>query len=136
MVPPQEIILLTLRDVMGINSPLINPSYPRSTPTTSIPSKTAFLTTLLIAAFIPGASPPEVKTPIFLILFFIVLLFSRPYTLVIYISNFIITHQRTNHQQANTLIPIMLRLIRPLYRNADIIRLFAGKRCQFYAYFR
>ena len=39
-------------------------SYPLLIPTTSMPLYIAVLTTLLIAAFIPGASPPLVKTPI------------------------------------------------------------------------
>ena len=36
--------------------------YPLLIPTTSMPLYIAVLTTLLIAAFIPGASPPLVKT--------------------------------------------------------------------------
>lgn len=37
--------------------------------------KAQVLTTERIAAFIPGESPPEVKTPIFLILFGIIIVF-------------------------------------------------------------
>ena len=42
------------------------PRYPSRIPTTSIPLLSAILVTARIAEFIPGASPPDVKTPIFL----------------------------------------------------------------------
>lgn len=42
---------------------------PLRIPTTSIPMNTAVRTTALMHAFIPGASPPEVKTPLYFFLF-------------------------------------------------------------------
>ena len=45
-----------------LKSPLINPSYPATTPVTEIFLYIAVRTTARIQAFIPGASPPEVKT--------------------------------------------------------------------------
>ena len=65
-----EMIFETECDCIGTKSPSISPEYPLFTPTTSFLLKIAALTTALIAAFIPGASPPEVNTPIFFILSF------------------------------------------------------------------
>ena len=65
-VPPLLTILFTPRALSFTKSSLINPSYPLYTPKHSILLNTADLTTALMAAFIPGASPPDVKTPIFL----------------------------------------------------------------------
>jgi hypothetical protein len=53
----------------SVKSPSINPSYPLYIPTTSMWLYAAVLTTALIAAFMPGESPPDVNTPIFFISF-------------------------------------------------------------------
>jgi hypothetical protein len=50
-------------------SPLSSPLKPLNTPKTVIFFLMAVLVTALIAAFMPGASPPLVKTPIFFIYF-------------------------------------------------------------------
>ena len=67
IVPPRLFIFLTSSGSNFIVSQSISPSYPLKIPTTSIPKRTALNTTALIAEFIPGASPPLVKTAIFLI---------------------------------------------------------------------
>ena len=60
MMPP------TLRGVKCLNLLLITPSHPRSNPITCIPFECAMRVAALIAAFIPGASPPVVTTPMVL----------------------------------------------------------------------
>ena len=67
-VPPKLIIPETERWSSNFISSLINPQYPRDTPITSNLLFIAQRTTALIAAFIPGASPPVVKTAIRLIM--------------------------------------------------------------------
>ena len=66
-VPPSARICFTLEDESSIMSFSIMPSYPRKTPKTLLPWYKAVLTTARIAAFIPGASPPEVRTAMLLI---------------------------------------------------------------------
>ena len=56
--------ILTLSDVKSFISLLIRPSYPLYMPLTFHPLKMAALVTALMAAFIPGASPPDVRIPI------------------------------------------------------------------------
>ncbi len=53
-----------------MKSPSYNPLYPRRTPYTSIPLFKHVLATARTAAFIPGASPPDVNTPIHLTIVF------------------------------------------------------------------
>ena len=52
-------------------SPLMSPFQPRRMPITSMPRWSAERTTLRTAAFMPGASPPLVKTPILRMVFFV-----------------------------------------------------------------
>jgi hypothetical protein len=58
-------MLLTDRDSMANNSPLIKPSYPRRMPKGCSPWYKAVRTAARMQAFIPGESPPEVKMPMF-----------------------------------------------------------------------
>ena len=67
IVPPKSIMSETLLKFIQIMSEVNNPLKPRRTPKISKPLSTPTRTTALIAAFIPGASPPLVKTPIFLL---------------------------------------------------------------------
>ena len=57
-------IWLTLEVSMRIKSLLIRPFHPLRMPMQSMPRPRAERTTARMAAFIPGASPPLVKTPI------------------------------------------------------------------------
>ena len=68
IVPPVWMILLTSSVVKRFTSPFIRPSYPRYIPFTLKPLQMALRVTARMAAFIPGASPPEVRTPTHLIL--------------------------------------------------------------------
>ena len=63
MVPPRCSTFETERMFISDISPLINPLYPLRIPMTCIFFLIAVLTTARTAAFIPGASPPLVKTP-------------------------------------------------------------------------
>jgi len=63
-VPPRWIIFATCDLSIRKKSPSISPENPLLIPTTSIPSSCAARYTALIAAFIPGASPPDVRIPI------------------------------------------------------------------------
>ena len=63
-VPPRCKIPPTSRGPIVLNSPLRSPSYPCITPITFMLLASAVRTTARMAAFIPGASPPEVRTPI------------------------------------------------------------------------
>ena len=62
-------IWLTLLPVIWTKSLLIRPFQPRRIPTHSMPDPTAVRTTARTAAFMPGASPPLVRTPILFIFF-------------------------------------------------------------------
>ena len=64
MVPPRLMMRLTLELSMGMMSPLMRPFQPLRMPTHSIPRPTAERTTARMQAFMPGASPPLVSTPI------------------------------------------------------------------------
>jgi hypothetical protein len=57
---------LTERGVNSMKVFVISPSQPRLKPKTLMPLKAAILVTARMAAFIPGASPPVVTTPILL----------------------------------------------------------------------
>ena len=63
-VPPLDKIPPTSLESRLINSPFIRPKKPLFIPITSFPSKIAVLVIALMAAFIPGASPPDVKIAI------------------------------------------------------------------------
>src|SRR5439155_1702669 len=64
IVPPRCRMLATPARVSGWSSPASRPAYPRRMPITSSFRPRAWRTTARIAAFIPGASPPLVRTPI------------------------------------------------------------------------
>ena len=64
IVPPRCRILPTSRGPSGMKSCLINPAKPCRTPKTSAPWKRARRVTARIAAFMPGASPPLVRSAI------------------------------------------------------------------------
>ena len=66
-VPPRFRISHTLAAPKSTISSSRSPAYPFWIPFTRQPSVTAVRTTALTAAFIPGASPPLVSTPIVLI---------------------------------------------------------------------
>ena len=67
MVPPRLMMWLTLGPSSRTKSLLIRPVQPRRMPMHSMPLPTAVRTTARTAAFMPGASPPLVRTPIRLI---------------------------------------------------------------------
>ena len=67
IVPPSSIISDTLLLFISTISSARSPAYPLFIPLTATPLQIAVLTTPLMAAFIPGASPPLVRTPIVLI---------------------------------------------------------------------
>jgi len=67
IVPPSWMMLLTLCDLNSTISLNTRPLYPRMIPFTVNPLKIALRVTARIAAFMPGASPPEVRMPIHLI---------------------------------------------------------------------
>ncbi len=69
MVPPLCIISATEERFISNISPLIKPLYPCLIPITLKLLYIPVLTTALMAAFIPGASPPLVNTPMVFILF-------------------------------------------------------------------
>jgi hypothetical protein len=64
MVPPNCIMPPTERGVNLLNVLVNNPSQPLSKPKICLPFECAIRVTARIAAFIPGASPPGVTTPI------------------------------------------------------------------------
>src|SRR5699024_11653066 len=70
---PIWIVSETSTAVISIISSLSRPEYPFKIPFILIPRLKPLLTTARIAAFIPGASPPLVKTPIVLISLFAVI---------------------------------------------------------------
>jgi hypothetical protein len=70
MVPPREMILETDWDSISKKSRVINPEKPFLIPVTFTLLYMALLTMARIAAFMPGASPPEVRIPIRLMLLF------------------------------------------------------------------
>ena len=74
IVPPLFIIPLTLLVFKDLISSFIRPWYPLETPKQSILLYAQVRTTALRAVFMPGESPPDVKTAIFLT--FILLKFS------------------------------------------------------------
>jgi hypothetical protein len=61
--PELELLLVRVR---GRCLPSTTPSQPRSKPTTSMPRCAATSVAARIAAFMPGASPPDVRMPIFM----------------------------------------------------------------------
>ena len=63
MVPPCWMMPPTLRGVIRRYWFVKSPSQPRSKPRTQTPFECAILVTARMAAFIPGASPPEVTIP-------------------------------------------------------------------------
>ena len=69
IVPPRSIISDTSFASISTISSWRSPAYPLLIPFTFNPFTIASLTTARIAAFIPGASPPLVSTPIVLISF-------------------------------------------------------------------
>ena len=69
MVPPFEMMPSTLRAPNSTMSPLISPRYPRRMPRQEMPYAAVVRTTARTTAFMPGASPPLVRTPILLICF-------------------------------------------------------------------
>ena len=64
MVPPLLMMWLTLEAFICTKSLLIRPFQPRRMPTQPMPRLVAARTTARTAAFMPGASPPLVRTPI------------------------------------------------------------------------
>ena len=64
MVPPRSIIPLGRGMFSSSQFPSKMPSYPLLIPSTRQPCWIAVLAMARIAGFIPGASPPDVKTPI------------------------------------------------------------------------
>gem|GEM_PF-5428721 len=68
-VPPLEIISDAKFTSTSSIQLLTSPLYPSRTTYGLIPFAAAVFITALIAAFIPGASPPDVKTPIFFIIY-------------------------------------------------------------------
>ena len=64
MVPPLSMIWLTLEASSGTKSLVMRPFQPRRMPTHPMPQSDALRTTARTAAFMPGASPPLVSTPI------------------------------------------------------------------------
>ena len=64
IVPPRWMISDTLCASISMISSCKSPAYPRLIPLTFLPLAIACRTTARMAAFIPGASPPLVKTPI------------------------------------------------------------------------
>ena len=64
IVPPLSMIWLTLVAPSCTKSLVIRPFQPLRMPTHSMPQSWAVRTTARTAAFIPGASPPLVSTPI------------------------------------------------------------------------
>ena len=66
MVPPRWMISLTLRSFISSISPLSRPSYPLRMPIILWPLMIPARITARTAAFIPGASPPLVRTPMVL----------------------------------------------------------------------
>ncbi len=67
IVPPLCSTPPTSRGPSSWNFPLMRPSYPPRTPYTSHPNDRPVRVTARIAAFIPGASPPLVRTAILFI---------------------------------------------------------------------
>src|SRR5450830_2051384 len=67
IVPPCWMIPPTSRGPSGVNSPPRSPAKPCRTPQTLHPSARPARTTARIAAFMPGASPPLVRTAMLLI---------------------------------------------------------------------
>ena len=63
MVPPSWMMPPTLLGVKWRKLSLIRPSQPRSKPMTCRPFEWAMRVTARMAAFMPGASPPVVITP-------------------------------------------------------------------------
>ena len=64
MVPPLLMMWLTLEEFRVTKSLLIRPFQPRRMPMQPMPRLDEARTTARTAAFIPGASPPLVRTPI------------------------------------------------------------------------
>ena len=72
---------------MSIISSSKSPAYPRRTPFTFRPLEIPALTTARIAAFIPGASPPLVNTPI-VVTFFAIIRFPPILCFICFIYHF------------------------------------------------
>ena len=88
--PPRSIVSDTSFALMSIISSFNRPLYPFRIPFTFNPLLKPLLTTARIAAFIPGASPPLVRTPMVFILVFCHLFFLH----LLNLSHFYYTHIR------------------------------------------
>ena len=64
MVPPLLMMWLTLEEFSGTKSLVMRPFQPRRMPMQLMPRLMEARTTARTAAFMPGASPPLVRTPI------------------------------------------------------------------------
>ena len=92
MVPPFCTISDTLIVSISTISSSNKPAYPRRIPFTFSPLDNPARTTARIAAFIPGASPPLVNTPIVFTAFSDITVYLQSSFIVRYLQNFFNTH--------------------------------------------